>query len=158
MRAEQNKLQKHISIIMFLAADIVFTGCGTENNCQTKVSPQFLSLRLNQQPEYQPLLTGRPLTCGMRSGRVYLKPSEDCGSHSTKNNEEMLTFLSGTGTALMGEDQVPHEVSKDSIIYIPPHTVHNMKNTGTEPLVYIYCVAPADDRHEKPHAEEDHHH
>lgn len=121
---------------------IVFVGCGMENTCQTKISQQFLSLKLNQKPEYQPLLTGKPLTHGMRAGRVYLKPGEDCGLHSTKHNEEMLTFLEGSGIALIGEDQTVHEVAKDSIIYIPPHTVHNMKNTGTEPLVYIYCVAP----------------
>jgi len=158
MTVRQNKMKKHMIVITYFAASIVFIGCAAENTSQTKVTQQFLSMRLNQQPEYQPLLTGRPLTHGMRSGRVYLKPGEDCGSHSTKNNEEMLTFLSGDGTALIGEDQVAHEVSKGSIIYIPPHTVHNMKNTGTEPLIYIYCVAPANDHCEKTHAEKDHCH
>ncbi|MHC5138324.1 MAG: hypothetical protein ACYSOF_00285 [Planctomycetota bacterium] len=26
--------------------------------------------------------------------------------------------------------------------YIPPRTEHNILNTSTEPLVYIFCVAP----------------
>ena len=26
--------------------------------------------------------------------------------------------------------------------YIPPETRHNVKNTGTEPLEYVYVVAP----------------
>jgi mannose-6-phosphate isomerase-like protein (cupin superfamily) len=54
----------------------------------------------------------------------------------------MLTFISGKGVALIGENEAAHEVSKDNIIYIPPHMPHNIKNTGIEPLVYIYCVAP----------------
>ena len=96
---------------------------------------------LNSNPEYQSLLPGVPKTCGMRSGRVYLKPGEECGQHSTKAHEEMLVFLSGNGTAVIGETE-NYEVGVGKISYIPPHTDHNIKNTGSEPLVYIYCVAP----------------
>jgi mannose-6-phosphate isomerase-like protein (cupin superfamily) len=43
---------------------------------------------------------------------------------------------------LIGEEKIPHAVGAGKICYIPPHTIHNNKNTGTEPLVYIYCVTP----------------
>ncbi|MDD5327222.1 MAG: cupin domain-containing protein [Phycisphaerae bacterium] len=97
---------------------------------------------LNDTTEYQQLLPGRPQTCGMRAGRVYLKPGETCGRHSTEQHEEMLVFLSGKGTALIGEQESPFEVGLGKVSYIPPHTIHNVKNTGAEPLVYIYCVTP----------------
>lgn len=99
-------------------------------------------IKLRDNPEHQELLTGSPQTQGMRSGRVYLQPGQDCGRHSTGRHEEMLTFLAGRGRALIGEKQQPYDVGRDNIVYIPPETIHNIENTGTEPLVYIYCVAP----------------
>lgn len=97
---------------------------------------------LNDAPEYQRLLGGRPETCGMRSGRVYLEPGKDCGEHSTKDHEELLVFLSGEGQLQIGEsDRL--QVGAGRIAYIPPQTPHNVHNTGSAPLVYIFCVAPA---------------
>lgn len=107
-------------------------------------SGEALVIGLADNPEYQPLLGGKPQTCGMRSGRVYLTPGATCGQHSTKANEEMLVFLSGKGTALIGEGEAAFEVGQGRVCYIPPQTVHNIKNTGTEPLIYIYCVAPVE--------------
>lgn len=97
--------------------------------------------KLNGNPEYQKLLSGEPQTCGMRSGRVYLKPGEECGQHSTKAHEELLVFLAGNGEAIIGGKE-KYQVGVGKVSYIPPHTEHNIKNTGSEPLVYIYCVAP----------------
>jgi mannose-6-phosphate isomerase-like protein (cupin superfamily) len=91
--------------------------------------------------EHQGLLDGRTQTCGMRSGRVYLPPGQTCGQHNTNQYEEMLVFLSGRGMALIGETN-SYKVGKGKVSYIPPNTVHNIKNTGSEPLIYIYCVAP----------------
>lgn len=105
-------------------------------------SENVLILDLNSNPEYQSLLKGEPQTCGMRSGRVYLAPGKECGQHSTKAHEELLVFLAGKGELVIAEkDRLKVCVGKVS--YIPPHTDHNVKNTGSEPLIYIYCVAPA---------------
>jgi len=97
---------------------------------------------LEDEAEYQQLLDGKPQTCGMRSGKVYLQPGESYGQHSTKDHEELLVFLSGKGLVLIGEDETPFEVGEGQVCYIPPHTIHNNKNTGTEPFIYIYCVVP----------------
>jgi mannose-6-phosphate isomerase-like protein (cupin superfamily) len=105
-------------------------------------SQKVLVIDLANNSEYQPLLNGMPQTSGMRSGRVYLKPGEECGQHSTKAHEETLVFLSGKGTSLIGEKETAFEVGQGKICYIPPNTLHNIKNTGDLPLVYIYCVAP----------------
>lgn len=106
-------------------------------------SPQgAFTLELNKQPEYQRILEGKPQTHGMRSGRVYLEPGKACGQHSTKNHEELLVFLAGRGELLIG-DRDRLAVGEGKVAYIPPETPHDVKNTGTGPLVYIYCVAPA---------------
>ncbi len=91
--------------------------------------------------EYQSLLKGQPQTHGMRSGKVCLQPGQSCGRHSTKTYEEILIFLSGTGKALI-EGNKDMEVGHTKVVYIPPYTEHDVENTGSEPLVYIYCVAP----------------
>ena len=108
-------------------------------------SEKVLVIDLNEKCEYQRLLSGRPQTCGMRSGRVYLQPGEDCGQHSTDNREELLVFLSGQGQLLIGEEN-RLDVGKGKVSYIPSDTVHNVKNTGSEPLIYVYCVAGANGR------------
>lgn len=103
---------------------------------------EILVIKLNKKARFQKLLQGRPQTCGMRSGRVYLQHGESCGRHSTNDREEMLIFLLGKGVALIGEEENSFEVGEGKVAYIPPQTIHNIKNTGTEPLVYIYCVNP----------------
>jgi mannose-6-phosphate isomerase-like protein (cupin superfamily) len=101
-----------------------------------------LVVSLNDKPEYQRVLEGRPQTCGMRSGRVHLKPGEACGQHSTKNQEELLVFLNGRGELLIA-DKDRFAVGAGKTAYIPPETLHDVRNVGPDPLVYIYCVAPA---------------
>jgi mannose-6-phosphate isomerase-like protein (cupin superfamily) len=102
----------------------------------------ILVIELETAAQFQRLLEGRPQTCGMRSGRVCLQPGESCGRHSTNDREEMLVFLSGKGLALIGDKEDSFEIGQGKVAYIPPQTIHNIKNTGTEPLVYVYCVNP----------------
>ena len=102
---------------------------------------KVLVIDLNEKPENQKLLSGAPETCGMRSGRVYLSPGQGCGLHSTKDREELLVFLSGQGELIIGQENC-HQVGKGKVSYIPPQTDHDVKNTGSEPLVYVYGVAP----------------
>ena len=142
MKDKQANITFIVLIFVLLANSIFTAGCAM-SQAGFSASPQkILVMDLSNNPEYQPLLTGKPQTRGMRSGRVYLQPGESCGQHSTKDHEELLVFLSGKGIALIGEEETPYEISAGKVCYIPPHTIHNNKNTGTKPLVYIYCVAP----------------
>jgi mannose-6-phosphate isomerase-like protein (cupin superfamily) len=100
---------------------------------------------LNDKPAYQRLLEGEPQTFGMRSGRVYLEAGDACGQHSTKHHEELLVFLTGQGELLIGDND-RFAVGAGNVAYIPPQTLHDVRNTGSGPLAYIYCVAPATDR------------
>ena len=88
-----------------------------------------------------PLLKGVPQTNGMRGGSVKLNPGQSVGWHSTSGNEEALVILHGTGAATFEghADVVLHE---KMLAYIPPETRHNVTNTGTEPLEYVWLVAP----------------
>jgi mannose-6-phosphate isomerase-like protein (cupin superfamily) len=144
-----NIMQVKGTVFMCIVGGLFVSGCSmhhnNEHSCNkdtAMLSGKFLVIDLADSSEYQRLLSGRPQTCGIRSGRVYLQPGEVCGRHSTEQHEEMLIFLSGKGTALIGEQASPFEVGQGKISYVPPHTIHNVKNTGNEPLVYIYCVTP----------------
>ena len=83
-----------------------------------------------------------PRTVTMRSGLIQLKPGEDVGQHSTKNNEEMLVILEGQGQVEL-EGQAPLKISGGGVAYVPPETRHNVRNTGPAPLKYIFIVAGA---------------
>lgn len=89
-----------------------------------------------------PLLKGAPQTSGMRGGSVKLKPGENVGWHSTSGNEEALVILHGSGIAnIDGRADVP--LAEKMLAYIPPATKHNVPNTGTQVLEYVWIVAPA---------------
>jgi len=103
---------------------------------------EAFTIDLNDQPEYQRILEGTPQTHGMRSGRVYLEPGKACGQHSTKGHEELLVFLAGRGELQIGQND-RLAIGQGKVAYIPPETLHDVINTGPEPLAYIYCVAPA---------------
>jgi len=96
---------------------------------------------LSPEDRYQPLLDGVPETCGMRSGRQAIAPGTECGEHSTGAHEEVLVVLDGRGTARLG-DGTALPIGGGQIVYIPPHTTHNIVNTGGKPLKYVYVVAP----------------
>jgi mannose-6-phosphate isomerase-like protein (cupin superfamily) len=105
-------------------------------------SDKAFTVELDNRPEYQMILEGTPQTCGIRSGRVYLEAGKSCGRHSTKDHEELLVFLAGQGVVHIGDD-TDLQVGSGKVAYIPPRTLHDVENTGAEPLTYIYCVAPA---------------
>lgn len=71
-----------------------------------------------------------------------LKPGESVGWHSTGQNEEALTILKGSGAAKI-EDHADVPLHAKMLAYIPPGTRHNVTNTGTEVLEYVWVVAPA---------------
>ena len=92
-----------------------------------------------------PLLRGAPQTTGMRSGFVRLKPGDTVGWHTTGKNEEALVILRGQGEALI-DGQAKQTFAAPAFAYIPPETRHNVSNTGSEILEYVYVVAPAKPR------------
>jgi mannose-6-phosphate isomerase-like protein (cupin superfamily) len=83
-----------------------------------------------------------PRAVTMRSGLVRLEPGRDVGLHSTEGNEEILVVLEGQGSVeLEGIGQA--KISGGQVAYVPPRTRHNVLNTGTDPLRYIYVISRA---------------
>lgn len=86
------------------------------------------------------LFQGPPETITMRSGYVVLAPGHSVGKHSTKDYEEVVTILSGNGEMrITGGDTL--KLRQYSVGYCPPQTEHNVFNTGTDTLRYIWLVA-----------------
>lgn len=105
------------------------------------LSPRVIRLDAAQ-AEYLPILEGPPETVSMRSGVVTLAPGNSVGVHSTKGFEELVIVLQGHGEVQIA-DQDPLEVEAGTAAYCPPETVHNVVNTGTDLLRYVFVVAQA---------------
>jgi mannose-6-phosphate isomerase-like protein (cupin superfamily) len=88
------------------------------------------------------LIMKPPQTVTMRSGLVKLEPGKDVGLHSTEKNEEMLVILEGQGEVEM-EGFGRMTIAAGRTAYVPPKARHNVFNTGTGPLTYIFIVSKA---------------
>ena len=121
-----------------IVAGLVFADAAA--SAQT-VKPQPFVIPLDSSKAYQELLTGAPQTSGVRSGLVRLQPGATVGWHTTGQHEETLVILHGQGAALI-EGQPDRPFAAPAVAYIPPATRHNVKNTGTGLLEYVYVVAP----------------
>ena len=91
---------------------------------------------------YLQLLSGPPETVTMRSGRVILNPGKSVGKHSTGANEEILVILEGDGEMQIAGGTTL-QLTKSVVAYCPPNTEHDVLNTGTGILRYVYIVARA---------------
>ncbi len=90
--------------------------------------------------DYLEILGGPPETVTMRSGLVVLSPGNSVGVHSTEGFEEVVLVLEGKGEMLLtGQDSLV--IGAGVAVYCPPETEHDVVNTGTGPLRYIYVVA-----------------
>lgn len=76
----------------------------------------------------------------LRSGCVILGPGENIGEHSTDKQEELLIILDGRGKLLLSKT-AELDLEKDSVAYIPPHTIHDVKNTGAKSLRYVFVAS-----------------
>ncbi len=75
------------------------------------------------------------------SGYVTLDPGSEVGEHQTGTGEELIVLLDGT--AEVSVDGRGHIVSSPSVVLVPAHTRHNVKNQGTTPLRYVYVYVTA---------------
>ncbi len=124
--------------VMTIGAIVICSALGVQEH-DAKREP--MTFALNCAGGDCPLLKGTPQTSGMRGGSVRLKPGESVGWHSTSGNEEALVILHGNGAAnIEGHPDVP--LHEKMLAYIPPATKHNVTNTGTEILEYVWVVAP----------------
>jgi quercetin dioxygenase-like cupin family protein len=111
-------------------------------NGQTKDSkpqPHAVELKADKS-DYQKVLGGPPQTVSMESGLVVLAPSKSVGKHSTKSYEEAVVVLAGNGEMrITGGTTL--QLKPNVVAYCPPMTEHDVVNTGSGPLRYLFIVA-----------------
>jgi len=121
--------------VLFLASVLPHVAIGGTGTLRPKVI-QLESLG----KDYLPVLSGPPESVTMKSGLVVLAPGKSVGKHSTGQNEELLVVLEGQGEMTF-RDGSKLPVKANSALYCPPETEHNVTNTGTGLLRYVYVVA-----------------
>ncbi len=100
-----------------------------------------LSARIEGEQRYQRLIAGPPDTAGIKSGCVTLRPGEAVGEHVTEGKEEVIIVLKGAASVFCtGTGELCAEAG--SVVYVPPQTAHDVRNTGSDLLQYIFVVAP----------------
>jgi mannose-6-phosphate isomerase-like protein (cupin superfamily) len=92
--------------------------------------------------EYLRILEGPPESVTMRSGYVVLLPEKSVGRHNTGSYEEMVIVLDGEGEMLFGDGSLLR-LKPYVVAYCPPDTEHDVRNTTSRPLRYVYVVARA---------------
>jgi mannose-6-phosphate isomerase-like protein (cupin superfamily) len=108
---------------------------------KTGLQPKVVVLS-TESNEYIRVLGGPPETSTMGSGFVSLEPGKSVGLHSTGGYEEALVIFEGEGEMLFANN--PSMILKaGSVAYCPPKTEHDVRNTGSGMLRYLYIVAKA---------------
>lgn len=98
-------------------------------------------VRIKGKAGFQRLLDPRNASILLKSGSVVLAPGHDIGVHTTEGKEEFIIILKGKAR-VTAEGFRPVSVARLSCVYIPARTAHNLTNTGSTSLHYIYVVCP----------------
>ena len=71
-----------------------------------------------------------------------IPPDGEIGVETHDENDQILTFVSGTGEAIVGGETRP--VTQGDLVVVPAGTEHNFVNTGINPLVLYTVYGPPD--------------
>lgn len=131
-------------LVVLVVVLSVASSVPTDRAGEPSAAPKVKSMRLDAGgKDYLPLLQGPPETVTMRSGLVTLAPGKSVGRHSTKGNEEIVIVLEGRGEMRFFAGQPAVAMEAGMAVYGPPDTEHDVFNTGTGTLRYVYVVADA---------------
>lgn len=123
----------------FLAAPLSGSGSACSQDVPAKPEPKVIRPQI-EKGDYCRILGGPPESLVLRSGMVLLQPGKTVGKHNTEAYEELVIVLKGRGEMLLGDGR-SLEMREGLVLYCPPDTEHNVRNSGAEPLRYIYVVA-----------------
>lgn len=69
-----------------------------------------------------------------------IQPGEEIGEETHEGVDQILTFVSGTGEAVVrGETSI---VTAGDLVVVPAGTRHNFRNVGSDPLVLYTVYGP----------------
>ena len=91
----------------------------------------------------KPIVT--PSTVGAKNLRFALgvfDPNEGLVPHIHPESEEVYYVIEGKGTVYIGEERKEIPIEPEMALYMPPGTIHGVKNTGKEKLIVAFFVAP----------------
>ena len=78
---------------------------------------------------------------GLAAGLMVIKKGDSVGIHNTENREEILVVLQGKAqVSVAGKRFI---LKNGMMLYIPPNSLHNVRNTETRLLKYLYVTAAA---------------
>lgn len=106
---------------------------------KAKVSRKVFCTQIKGSQRFLRLLGDSNKAKGLKAGLVTLKPKESIGEHKTENKEEVLIILKGNATVYFGKHKL--KATKNSFVFIPPEILHNVKNSGSKILQYVYVTA-----------------
>ena len=84
-----------------------------------------------------------PWTLGTKNiwlGSSTVAPGNETNAHSHDINEEVFYCVSGRGVMIVDGER--RDYSPGTVVFCPPGTVHQVVNTGTEPLKSLCAVSP----------------
>ena len=96
----------------------------------------FADLEVAPQPyaDYRPVFeTGR-----LNVTQVRIHPGETVPRHTHSDEDQVYYVASGTGYVILDGERT--DVTAGSCVLIPLGTEHEITNTGTEPLDYVFFV------------------
>jgi len=102
--------------------------------------PRAKAVALDSSVKESIVLNGPPDSMGMKSGYIVLGPVKSVGKHGTGHHEELLVVLEGAGEMLF-KDGSKLPVKANTAVYCPPETEHDVMNSGSRVLRYVYVVA-----------------
>jgi len=73
------------------------------------------------------------------SARVFTLEPGGHTPHHVHESEHLNYVISGVGVAMEGE--VPREIREGDFVLVKPDQLHQYRNTGEQPLVFM-CVVP----------------
>jgi mannose-6-phosphate isomerase-like protein (cupin superfamily) len=71
-----------------------------------------------------------------------IPPGGEIGKETHDGNDQLLTFLSGVGTAYVGGEA--KKVTQGDLVIVPAGVEHNFVNSGDNPLVLSTVYGPPD--------------
>jgi quercetin dioxygenase-like cupin family protein len=128
-----------MSLILSTGLFLVIVSCACAQMKDPKAKPLVVELNVGS-IDYQKILAGPPQTVSMESGLVTLAPAKSVGKHSTKSYEEAVIVLAGSGEMRITGGQTL-KLKPNVVAYCPPMTEHDVVNTGSVPMRYLYVVA-----------------
>ena len=69
-----------------------------------------------------------------------IPPDGEIGEEVHEDTDQILTFVSGTGEAVVSGK--PRPVVQGDLVAVPAGTLHNVRNTGPNPLVLYTVYGP----------------